>query len=171
MKVVLYMAMTPNGIIATEKGSEDFLSDENWKIFCKLAEDIGCFAVGRKTYEAVKKWKDYNFDGVHAEKIVVSGSMKSVKNYSVVKTPEAAIEKASSLGFKKLLLSGGGELNSSFMKAGLVDEIILNVEPAMLGRGIKLFGEQDFQAKLSLLNVKQLSNDIVQLHYKVVRKS
>jgi dihydrofolate reductase len=170
MKVILYMAMTPNGIIARSNNEEDFLSDENWKVFCGLAKDIGCFVVGRKTYEVVKKWKDFNFDDVHAEKIIVSGSLKSVKNYSVVKTPEDAIKKAATLGFNKMLLTGGGQLNNSFMRSGLVDEIILNLEPVMLGSGIKLFGDQDFHARLRLVNAKQITRDIVQLHYKVVKK-
>lgn len=50
------MAMSVNGFIATEKGDEDFLSQENWGKFRQLAEEFGNFVVGRKTYEAVKAW-------------------------------------------------------------------------------------------------------------------
>ena len=51
MKVILYIAQTINGVIARENYDEDFLSDINWKVFVKLTEKIGCFIVGRKTYE------------------------------------------------------------------------------------------------------------------------
>jgi dihydrofolate reductase len=55
MKVILTMAVSANGIIATKDGSEDFLSHDNWIQFVKLANKIGCFIWGRKTYEAVSK--------------------------------------------------------------------------------------------------------------------
>ncbi|MBI2106713.1 hypothetical protein HYT57_01900 [Candidatus Woesearchaeota archaeon] len=72
MKVILYMAQTINGIIARNNYEEDFLSHENWEVFLGLVKDMGCFVVGRKTYEEVKKWKDYNFDKINATKIIIS---------------------------------------------------------------------------------------------------
>lgn len=49
MKVILTMATSANGIIATKEGSEDFLSEENWKRFVHLAHTIGCFIWGEKS--------------------------------------------------------------------------------------------------------------------------
>ena len=70
-------------------------------------------------------------------------------------------------GFKKILVGGGGKINSSFMKEGLVDEIIIQIEPLIFGKGIKLFADEDFEAKLKLLETKMLSKNEIQLHYKV----
>lgn len=170
MKVILYMAQTINGVIARENYDEDFLSHRNWEVFVKLAEDIGCFIVGRKTYEEVKKWGEYNFDSVKAKKIIVSRDKKSklATGYISTKSPKNALDKASELGFTKVLLTGGGTLNSAFMKAGLVDEIIINIEPFVLGRGIRIFSEETFENKLQLIKVKKL-NEILQLHYKIAK--
>lgn len=86
MKVILFVAMTANGIIARENGEEDFLSDRNWKKFCKLAKSAGCFVVGRGTYEVVKSlYKDYK------------------AGYIISKSPEDAIKKARLKGHKRLL--------------------------------------------------------------------
>ncbi|MCX6815936.1 MAG: dihydrofolate reductase family protein [Candidatus Aenigmarchaeota archaeon] len=169
MKVILFMSMSVNGIIAREDGSEDFLSDENWKVFCKLAKQMGCFVIGRKTYETVMRlYKNYNFDDVKAKKIVVSTSSNfSPAGYTVAKSPKDAIKKAKNVGFKQILLTGGSRLNSSFLKENLVDEIILNIEPAILGKGIKLFAEDAFERRLSLIKTTKLKSGIVQLHYKV----
>ena len=51
------MATSINGMIARENGDEDFLSHDNWISFKKLAEEIGFFIIGRKTYEVVQKWQ------------------------------------------------------------------------------------------------------------------
>ena len=168
MKVILFMAQSINGMIARRNGSEDFLSDANWQTFSSLAKQHQCVIVGRKTYDEVKKWKEYNFDNVKAKKIIVSRDKKSklTTGYISAGSPNDALKKASKLGFKKVLLTGGGTLNSAFMKNKFVDEIIINIEPYVLGRGIKIFSEETFENKLQLVKVTKL-NGIVQLHYKV----
>ena len=161
------MAQTINGMIARENNSEDFLSDENWTTFVEKAEKIGCFIIGRKTYDEVKKWKDYNFDSIKAKKIIVSSNNLNSKDFTIVNSPKEAVEKAKELGFKKVLVTGGGSINSSFMKAKLVDEIIIKIESFVLGKGIKVFASEDFEAKLELIKVKKLTKNIVELNYKV----
>jgi len=70
-------------------------------------------------------------------------------------------------GFKTVFLAGGGQLNSSFMKDGLVDEVYFDVEPLLFGKGIKVFADADFECTLELLDTKQLNAHTVQLHYRV----
>jgi len=172
MKVVLYMAMTANGIIARKNYEEDFLSDKNWHVFRNLAQKAGCLVVGRKTYDIVKKkYKKYSFEDIKAKKMVVSRNPKfRPQGYIVSRSPKDAINKAKKQGVKTLILTGGGNLNASFMKSNLVDEIILNIEPAVLGKGIPVFAEDNFEARLNLISTKKLKSGIVQLHYNVRKK-
>jgi dihydrofolate reductase len=165
------MAQTLNGIVARENYGEDFLSDENWKVFLSLAKETGCFVVGRNTYQIIKKWKDYNFDTIKATKIVISKNpdFNIDKGYILANSPKNALEKASKLGFKRVLLIGGGNVNSSFMRIGLVNEIIINIEPFILGKGIRIFSEENFESKLKLLKLTKLKSGIVQLHYKIIK--
>ncbi len=171
MKVVLYMAQTINGIIARDNYDEDFLSHENWKVSVDLCSKYGCLIIGRKTYEEVKKWKDCSFDEMNAIKIVVSKNSNLVlnKGYVLATSPKDALKKAEKLGFKKIVLTGGGTINSAFMKFGLVDEVIINIEPFVLGRGVRIFAEEIFENKLRLIKIKKLKSGIVQLKYKVIK--
>jgi len=161
------MASTLNGIIARSNGDEDFLSDDNWIIFSKLAKKYGCFIVGRKTYQTVQKWKDYNFDHINAKRIIVSknSTFKLNDNYILASSPKDALHKAAKIGIKNVILTWGSKLNTSFLKENLIDEIILNVNPILLGQGIKIFSEEKFEANLKLISVKKISSEIVQLHY------
>ncbi|WP_243507079.1 MULTISPECIES: dihydrofolate reductase family protein [Bacillaceae] len=43
------------------------------------------------------------------------------------------------------MIVGGGALLHSFIKEKLIDEIILTVAPAVIGRGIPLFKEGDYE--------------------------
>lgn len=165
--------MSANGVIARENGEEDFLSDKNWKTFTELAEKYGNFIVGRKTYEAIKKWdEDYSFDDLkNIEKIVISqdSSYGLDEDYTLARSPQDAISKLEQKGIDTVLVTGGSTTNTSFIKEGLLDEVILNIEPAIVGKGISLFSSADFESRLELLEMKKLDDDIVQLHYKVIK--
>lgn len=90
------------------------------------------------------------------------------KNHFCAKTPKEALTALEKHGFKKVFVGGGGgKINSSFMKDGLVDEIILQIEPMLFGKGINLFADSDFEAKLELVGVEKLSQNEIQLYYKV----
>ena len=71
------------------------------------------------------------------------------------------------MGFKSLVVAGGGKTNASFMKSGLVNEVVFNLEPFMLGNGVKVFDDENFESKLRLLKTTKLKSGIIQLHYKL----
>lgn len=171
MNVTLFMVMSVNGMIATPDGGEEFLSDENWQTFAQLVNGFGNFIVGQKTYEAVKGWDaGYGFDDFpKAHKVVVSDDPSYTLDlgYVLAGSPQEALNSLEKAGFERALLAGGSRTNSSFAKAGLVDEIILNVEPVAVGNGISVFGSDDFQMPLELLETKKIEPGILQLHYQV----
>lgn len=173
MKVILTMAISANGIIATKSGSEDFLSHDNWLQFVKLAKGVGCFIWGRKTYEAVLKWEgDYLKELRGVKKIVISRSeIELIDGFELAKSPEEALKKFENYGFKEALITGGSTINSAFAKAGLIDEVIFDVNPSILGDGIPVFAPEDFELALELNGVEKVGSNLVELHYKVKKDS
>ena len=172
MKVILYMAMSVNGIIARENNEEDFLSHDNWNTFLQLANQTGCMIWGRKTHEIVKKWEKEYWDEIkNIRKVIISRNpnLKLEEGCLLANSPQDALEKLTKEGFESVILTGGATLNTSFVKAGLIDEVILNVESIAVGKGIPLFSPQDFDLKLQLLGLKKISESIVHLRYKVIK--
>lgn len=171
MKVILYMAMSINGIIARENNEEDFLSHANWKTFIEFGKATRCFIWGRKTQEVVKTWEpEFHRDIKDFTKIVVSSDKDYNPGHGFIKaeSPGEAINKLKELGFKEVILTGGSKLNSSFAKRGLIDELIYNIEPVIIGKGIPVFSPEAFDLKLKLLSFKELKNSLIQLRYEVV---
>lgn len=171
MKVILGMVQTINGMIAKPDFSEEFISWDSWKIWKKLAEKIGCAICGRRTYELVKKYDGENLSNLKAKKIIISENknFKLDSDFILANSPKDALKIASKLGFKQVLVFGGSKINSSFMKEKLVDEIVIIVEPYVLGKGIKIFEDEEFENDLKLIQVKKLKSGIVQLSYKVIK--
>ena len=169
MKVILDMVITVNGVIARKDFTEDFFPKYNWNIFCGIANKIGCLIFGRKTYEIIKDYRPKDLKNV--TKIVVSKSkkFKNQNKFFFVKSPKEALSIARTLGFKEILLAGGGNINSEFMKLNLVDEIFLNVNPVIVNNGINVFGDLNFEHKLKLLKIKKLRDNIIRIHYKILK--
>lgn len=164
------MAVSANGFVARKDGNEDFLPHEGWLQMLKFAKKYGHIIWGRKTYESVQSWGgDFMKDIEDMPIIIVSGSEKRscAKNVIACSSPAEAMKVVERMGYKKAFLSGGPTLNTSFAKAGLIDEIILNYNPTILADGIKLFSESDFELKLKLEEVKRQSSGIVQMRYSV----
>lgn len=170
MKIIAYNAMSVNGVIARKNYREDFLSELDWKMFCNLVKRIRCLIISRKTYDIIKKLKDFNLKDIkNIDKIIVTKNkhIQSIKHNHYVNSPKEAVEKAKNLGYKKALLSGGGIINTQFMKKKLVNEIILNIDPIIIAEGIRIFQEDKFEAKLKPLKIKKLAEGILQINYKV----
>ncbi len=171
MKVILDMAISPNGMIARENGEEDWLPDSGWEEFIEDTKDFGNIVMGRETYEIVTRlYKDYNFDNVPVNlKVIITNNaqFKAPTGYSVVRSPREAIELVAKKGFKKLFLIGGGKLNGSFLKQGLVDEIRLTINPYIVGRGRSFVSNEDFDLPLKLISSKVISGDRIAVVYEV----
>lgn len=171
MKIILTMAVSANGMIALKTGSEDFLSHTNWTQFVALAKRAGCFIWGRKTYEAVSTWEgDYLSELESVKKIIISRSNIDLKEgFDLVHSPEEALQLLESSGFQEAIITGGATINSEFAKRGLIDEIIFNVNPSILGDGIPVFQPEGFELKLELISAEKIEDGIVELRYTVIK--
>ena len=164
MKIILYMAMTANWYIARQNNETPW-SNEERESFSEKVKEAKNLIIGRKTFELMEKEEE--FQKIWNPFVIVISKEKK-DNFNFVNSPEKALELLKEKGFTQGLIAGGGILNSLFLQKGLIDEIYLDIEPYIFGKGIKLFAENDFETKLELLSTKQLSKNTIQLHYKII---
>lgn len=168
MKTILYMAVTANGYIAKEDDNTSWISKEEWDSYSAMVRKAGNMIIGHRTYDILTKQPE--FSELQEVKIVVVSHQDFktlVSNHLTARTPQEALDLLKDT--KEVIIAGGGKLNSSFMKIGLIDEIYLDMEPIIFGKGIKLFTDSDFEASLELLEVNKINSNTVQLHYAVKR--
>ena len=169
MKIILYMATTANGYVASQDDETPW-SDEEWESYHNIVKKVGNIIIGRRTYEMMLDGEEFSKIGNPVVATVTSDiRLKNNSQFHFVKNPREALETLENLGFNEAIVGGGGHLNASFMKQGLVDEIYLDVEPIIFGKGIPLFMPEDFEYKLQLLETKQLNSNTLQLHYSVLK--
>lgn len=72
--------------------------------------------------------------------------------------------------YRNMLLVGGAEVNSLFLKSGLVNEFHLTLEPKIFGMGKSLISEEDLDIPLKLISIKKLNKQgTLLLKYKVLK--
>lgn len=173
----VFIATSLDGYIARKDDDIEWLTS-----FSSLGEDHGYNAhiakmdgiiMGRGTYEKV-----VTFDQWYYEKpvLVLSRSLDpaSVPDHLkdkvevIAATPEGAMDLAASRGWQRIY-ADGGKLIQSFLRAGLIEDMIVSRIPILLGDGIPLFGPLDQDIALEHIETKSFPSGLVQSHYRVKR--
>jgi diaminohydroxyphosphoribosylaminopyrimidine deaminase/5-amino-6-(5-phosphoribosylamino)uracil reductase len=68
-------------------------------------------------------------------------------------------------GVQSLLLEGGPTLATAFMRAGLIDKLLVFVAPKLAGSGPTLFGELDEPVELHRLETRMVGEDVLLTAY------
>ena len=149
-KVTLGLANSLDNYIARKDGGYDWLhwSKEVAEISARFMKTVDALLIGRKTYEMMLAHGQTSYPG--AKNYVFSRSKKNGaalrKKLATKKKPDKNVEIASgdAVQFvrklkrqkgKGIVVFGGGELAKSFFEAALIDEVVLNIHPVLLGFG------------------------------------
>ncbi len=165
------MGMSVNGYIAKADGNSEWTSDEDLAGFFNNSKEAGNIIMGKNTFLETTRQGYFPFPEA-LNVVMTSQDTKNKWGDKVIftnKSPKEVLGILEEKGFTTVFLAGGGALNSSFIKEKLIDEIFIDIEPLVFGRGIKIFAESDFESELKLLGIKKLNDDTVQLHYKVLK--
>ena len=181
-KVTLGLANSLDNFIARKDGGSDWLhwSNEVAEISARFMKTVDVLVMGRKTYEVMLAAGETSYPG--ATNYVFTRSAKkaaalrkrvgkqAATNVQIVSDDAATfVGQLKSTTGKGIVVFGGGELASSLFNADLIDEVVLNVHPVILGSGIPLFPEIERQINLELFEVKRLKNSCIVLSYRIQR--
>lgn len=176
MKVIMVMVSTLNGKITNgdDPNIYTWTSKEDKNYFFSLLKKNRVVVMGSNTYNAVK-------DKIQLRRnllrIVFTRNLRKYSREIIPKqlefisnSPKQLVKNLKERGYKKILIVGGGKVNSSFLKTGLVDEFYLTLEPKIFGEGKALFEEGAFENKLQLISVKKLNKKgTLLLKYKLLK--
>ena len=179
-KVTLGLASSLDNFIARKDGGSDWLhwNDEVAELSARFMKSVDVLIMGRKTYGVILTAGETSYPG--AANYVFTRSAKRAAalrkrvgekaNVQIVSDDAATfVGQLKRTKGKGIVVFGGGELASSLFNADLIDEVVLNVHPVILGSGIPLFPEIERQINLELFEVKRLKNSCVVLSYQIER--
>jgi dihydrofolate reductase len=182
-KLKLQVQMTIDGFMAGENGEMDWMLfnwSEDLKDFVgQLTDPVDTILLGRTLAEGFIPYWTASFNSAEPEE----GSEKFVKTPKLVftKTLEKSIwentvlvkgdlvEAISELKNQEggdMIAYGGSKFVSSLIKEKMIDELHLFVNPAVIGKGLTIFGAVTEKQNYQLMSAKHFDCGIVVLTYK-----
>jgi dihydrofolate reductase len=173
-KIIYHVASTVDGFIAAEDGSYDCFrfkpEDEHITDYlASLHSSYDTILMGRGTYDPALK-VGVTDPYPHLETYVFSRSLKQSPHPKVKLVSEDAlgvVRRLKEREGKSIYLCGGGEFASVLFAEGLIDEVLLKLNPVLLGAGIPLSPRLPGATHLQLLSTKVYSTGVLLLRYVV----
>ena len=179
VKASVYIATSLDGYIARENGDLDWLpqgesagSDGDYG-YHDFMESVDVLVMGRHTYEQVRSFGQWPYGD---KRVVVLSSQaidipRDIAKTVEVKsgTPLEVVNYLAEQGATHLYIDGGQTIQG-FLKAGLIQQIIITTIPILIGGGIPLFGPLLKDIKLKHIETRSYESGFVQSKYEVVNK-
>lgn len=167
-KVVLFIATSLDGYIASPDGTVDWLFHDADYGYTEFMASVDAVVMGRKTWEQASTFEDVPFAG---KQVFVFSHSQSSANESRIRfvqgDPETTISEIQGTFKKDIWLVGGGDLIQQFIASNLIDEFRIFVHPIILGQGIRLFTEQSQRTILSFESSQSFPSGLVELRYRL----
>ncbi len=169
-KIILYIAMSKDGYIASENDNLDFLNkyhipNEDYG-YTAFMERVGCVIVGRRTYDKVL---NMGFP-YHENKMVyvLTRDNKRTEKMNLIFINQDIKSLIHSIQLEKdevIYCDGGAEIAHVFLKENLIDEIIISIVPEVLRSGTELFRNGEIPSNFKLEAKLEFSSGLIQYHF------
>ncbi|MBK8228504.1 MAG: dihydrofolate reductase [Flavobacteriales bacterium] len=170
----VFCGLSLDGFIARPDGALDFLEgdgtaelgDHGYEAF---VSGIDAIVMGRRTFEVVlgfgqwpytKKVFVLSSGAVDLARVKERGADAELLNA----TPEEVVRQLAARGYEHLYIDGGGTVQR-FLRAGLIDRLIVTQVPVLIGKGIPLFGPLEKDLRWKLVTSRSFPGGLVQSEY------
>jgi dihydrofolate reductase len=179
MRISAFAATSLDGYIARTNGGLDWLPGEGESFegedygFGDFFATVDFVVIGRNTFEKVLTFEQWPY----ADKRVVILTSQSADRLRSLPastaeymdgTPAEIAARLAGRGARHLYVDGGITVQR-FLDAGLIDRVVINRIPIILGGGIPLFGPVRRDIHLRHVSTRQYPNGFVQSEYEVMR--
>jgi dihydrofolate reductase len=174
MKVSVFIGTSVDGFIARPNGDLDFLPTGGGEPhgYDEFIATVDALVIGRHTFETVLQFPSWPY----GEKRVIVLSSRPL-DLSAAPAAAAAVEHMSgepagivaelaSRGMNHLYVDGGITIQQ-FLRAGLVDRLVITRVPVLIGQGIPLFGALSRDIPLRHIATHHYPSGLVKTEYEV----
>ncbi len=178
LKCEVFIACSLDGFIARPDGDVAWLDHPRYALegedfgYYALMDRVNVLVMGRNTYDVVRSFDITWPYGDKAVRVLthravdipaeLQGSVAALSG-----TPAEIVKQLAAEGFSCAYIDGGAVIQD-FLRAGLVERMIITTIPVLLGAGIRLFGELEQDVHLKPAKVQHWPNGFVQTEWSFV---
>ncbi|MGA2333960.1 MAG: dihydrofolate reductase family protein [Terriglobales bacterium] len=172
MTASVFIGISVDGFMARPNGDLDFLPEGGGEPhgYDEFMASVDALVIGRKTFETVLTFAKWPYGD---KRVVVLSSrpldLSAVRGGVVEQMagpPSEIVSKLAASGAHHLYVDGGITIQG-FLRAGLVQRLIITRVPVLIGDGIPLFGALPRDVRLHHVATKHYPSGLVQSEYRV----
>jgi dihydrofolate reductase len=172
MTVSVFIGTSVDGFIARPNGALDFLPEGGGEPhgYNEFIASVDALVIGRKTFETVLAFPKWPYG---EKRVVVLSSRPvdlSLARGAVVQQmsgpPAEIVAKLAASGAQHLYVDGGITIQK-FLRAGLIQRLIITRVPVLVGDGIPLFGSLLSDVRLRHVATQYYPSGLVKSEYHV----
>ena len=172
MMVSVFAGTSVDGFIARPNGDLDFLPPDGGEPhgYAEFMASLDALVIGRKTFETVLGFAAWPYGD---KRVVVLSSqpvdLSAVRGGAVERMagpPAEIVAKLAASGAHHLCVDGGITIQG-FLRAGLVQRLIITRVPVLIGEGILLFGALPRDVRLHHVATQHYPSGLVKSEYRV----
>jgi dihydrofolate reductase len=170
--VSVFVGTSVDGFIARRNDGLDFLPSGGGEPhgYTEFIASVDAIVIGRRTFEKVLTMGPWPY----GEKRVVVLSSRRVDMAAagggiveqMAGTPAEVVARLAATGAHNLYIDGGVTVQQ-FLRAGLIQRLIITRVPVLIGDGIPLFGALPRDIRLRHVATRQYASGLVQSEYEI----
>ncbi len=176
MTVCVFVGTSLDGFIARRDGSIDFLDvasgggDDGG--FTAFLQGVDALVMGRATYDQVLTFDQWAYGDkpivVLTHRPLPPPRWPQARVEAMAGEPADVLAKLAQRGWTRLYVDGG-QVVHQFLRAGLVDRLVVTRLPVLIGEGINLFCPLPSDIRLRHVTTRTYGEGLVQSEYAVAR--
>jgi len=172
LKASVFVGTSLDGFIARVDGALDFLPPGGGEPhgYDEFMASVDALVIGRKTYETVLAFDAWPY-GQKPVFVLSTRPLAAAPEGAVVEHLSGPLEvipsQLEARGIHHVYVDGGITVQG-FLRAGLIQRLIITRVPVLIGTGIPLFGPTARDIRLKHIATRQYASGLVQSEYEVV---
>ncbi len=174
MKVSVFVGTSVDGFLARPDGTFDFLPEGGGEPhgYDEFLASVDTVVIGRATFETVLRFDAWPYPG---KRVVVLShhplDLTAAKGPAeAMGGPPAEIAARLAAGGARHAYVDGGVTIQGFLRAGLVDRLVITRVPVLIGEGRPLFGPLARDVRLTHVATRTLQGGLVTSEYAVASR-
>ncbi|MFC5741163.1 dihydrofolate reductase family protein [Dyella tabacisoli] len=172
MKASVFVGISIDGFMARANGALDFLPPDGGEPhgYEEFMATVDALVIGRKTYETVLGFDTWPYGEKRVFVLSTHPLATAPSGATVERMSGPAEDVASDLAARGIghAYVDGGITIQGFLRAGLIQRLIITRVPVLIGTGIALFGALAHDIALRHIATRQYASGLVQSEYEVV---
>lgn len=169
MKLTAYLATSADGYIATNGGDSSWISNIDTGYSRQMAQEFGCAIIGRIAFS--QYYGSFFPLPAIPNYVLTTDPARKDTHSNVIYTglePTALVKELTSKNLTQALILGGSKTVTSFVKAKLLNELIISIHPRLFSRGLPILAEDLGPMAMQLMEANQYGLGLVRLRYHLI---